>query len=152
MSSQPEDFESDFLVGFALLLAASDPPVASWRPTGAYPPDETAIVLGGLPQGPDRAVALTAYGVEDSPNLSDSTIGLQVTTRWEAQDPRAVGRLTSRVFDLLHGLHDVDLVTGVHVVQCLRRSWASIGQDTNTRWRTTQNFYVDVHRPSTNRT
>ncbi|GAW50613.1 MULTISPECIES: phage tail terminator protein [unclassified Nocardioides] len=146
-----EDFETAFLEGFAQLLAA-DPVAGVWNSSGVYAAGETGIILGGLPQSPDQVIALTAYGVTDDPSLSDSTIGLQLTTRWGGQDPRAVGRLTSRCFAKLHGLHDFDLVTGVHVVQCLRRSWTSIGQDQGNRWRTTQNFYVDVHRPSVNRT
>lgn len=145
-----QDFETAFLEGFARLLAAAT--VGTWRANGAYTAAETGIVLGVLPQSPDRVIALAAYGVDDDPSLSDSTIGLQVTTRWGGQDPRDVGRLTSRVFDALHGLHDHTLLTEVRVVQCLRRSWTSLGQDANARWRTVQNFYVDAHRPSAHRT
>lgn len=141
-----EDFEKAFLEGFAQLLATAGAGV--WKSSGVYTAAETGIVLGGLPQGPDRVVALAAYGVDDDPSLSDSTIGLQATTRWGGQDPRDVSRSTSRVFNVLHGLHDVDLVTGVRVVQCLRRSWTTLGQDANSRWRTVQNFYVTTHRPS----
>jgi hypothetical protein len=145
-----EDFETQMLEGFAQLLAGAS--AGTWKSSGVYAAGETGIVLGGLPQSPDRVIALAAYGVADDPSLSDSTTGLQVTTRWGGQDPREVGKSTSRVFDALHGLHDVDLPTGLHVVQCLRRSWTSLGQDGNSRWRTVQNFYVDLHRPSAHRT
>lgn len=146
----PEDFDTAFLEGFAQLLASAG--AGTWRSNGVYAPAETAIVLGGLPASPDRVVALASYAVDDDPSLSDSVIGLQLTTRWGGQDPRAVGRLTSRCFDALHGLHDTDLPTGVRVVQCLRRSATSTGQDANQRWRTVQNFYVTTHRPSAHRT
>ena len=152
MAAEPplEDFETLFLEGFAQLLVSAD--AATWKPSGAYAPSETAVVLGGLPQNPDRVIALAAYGVADSPDLSDSTIGLQVTTRWGGQDPRDVGKSTTRVFNAFHGLTNTDLPTGIRVVQCLRRSWTSIGQDSNNRWRTVQNFYADVYRPTPNRT
>lgn len=146
------EFDVAFLEGFAQLLAASPSPVATWKPSGSYSASETGIVLGLLPATPDQVVTLVAYGVEDDPSLSDSVIGLQVTTRWGGQDPRGTARLTGLVFNRLQGLHDFDLASGVHVVQCLRRSWTSIGQDANARHRTTQNFYVTVHRPSANRT
>lgn len=143
-------FERALLEGIAQLL--HDQGVATWRSNGVYATGETGIVLGGLPQAPERTVALTAYGIDDAPSLSDSTTGVQVTTRWEGQDPRPVGDLTDLVFNQLHGLHATTLPTGVRLVQCLRRSWTSIGQDTNKRWRTVQNFYVDAHRPSPHRT
>lgn len=146
------DFDVAFLEGFAQLLAAAPSPVATWKTNGAYASGETGILVGGLPQTPDQVVALNGYGVADDPTLSDTVQGLQVTTRWGGQDPREVGRLTSRVFDRLHGLHDVELPSGVYVVSCYRSSWTSIGQDANSRYRTTQNFYVTVHRPSANRT
>ena len=149
---EPADFDVALVEGFAMLLAAGPAPVGTWRTAGDYQAAETGIVVGVLPQSPDRVIALTAYGVDDDPSLSDSVIGLQVITRWGGQDPRPVGRLTSRVFDALHGLHDVVLPTGVRVVQCLRRSWVSMGQDQSSRWRTSQNFYATVHRPSTHRT
>lgn len=146
------EFDVAFVEGFAQLLAAAPSAVATWKATGVYAANETGIVLGGLPAGPDRVVALAAYGVDDDPTLSDSVIGLQVTTRWGGQDPRDTARLTGLVFNRLQGLHDFTLASGVYVVQCQRRSWTSVGQDANSRYRTTQNFYVTVHRPSANRT
>lgn len=146
------DFDVAFLEGFAQLLAAGPSPVGTWKTSGSYSASETGIVVGGLPASPDRVIALLGYGVDDDPSLSDSIIGLQVLSRWGGQDPRATARLTGLVFNRLHGLHDVLLPSGVHVVQCVRSSWTSIGQDANSRYRTSQNFYVTVHRPSANRT
>lgn len=148
-------FEYRFMEGIAVLLAAQTS--ATWRdpaaPAAVYQPGETAIAITkGLPQVPDAAVALATYGVADDPSLSDSVIGLQVTTRAANADPRDDLQLAEEIFDALHGLHDVTLSTGVRLVQCLRRSHTSIGQDQNDRWRRVQNFYVDVHRPSPNRT
>lgn len=149
------EFEVAFLEGIARHLAAPDgiaeDGIGTWRANGAYAAGETALVVGGIPQTPDRLIALMGYGVDDDPTLSDSVQGLQVTTRWGGQDPRDVGRLTSKVFDQLHGLYGVILPTGVHVAQIVRTSHTSIGQDANNRWRTVQNFYCTVHRPSAHR-
>lgn len=146
----PADFDTAVLEGFAQLL--EDAGAGTWEPTGAYAAAVTGIILSTLPQSPDRVIVLASYGVTDDPSLSDSVVGLQVTTRWGGQDPRPTGVLAARVFDALHGLHGVDLSTGVHVTQCLRQSWTPLGTDANSRHRTSQNFYVTVHRPSLHRT
>lgn len=144
------DFESRFLDGIAARLGTSG--AATWRPDdSAYAAGETGIVLGGLPQSPDRVVALDTYNIDDDPSMSDSVLGLQVKTRWGGQDRRPVLDLAGGIYDALHGLHDVDLTTGVRLVQCLIRSHTSIGQDDNARWRRVQNFYCTVHRPSPHR-
>ncbi len=147
------DFERRFLTGVAQLLDTAT--TATWRPAGAYQGGDVAVVLDTIPQSPDSVVVLAAYGVDDDPTMSDSMLGLQVTTRRPGQDPRPGYDLAGEVYNALHGLHDVDLpVTGsvgVHLVQCLRRSHTSIGQDNNGRWRRVQNFYCTVHRPSPHR-
>lgn len=151
--------EGDTLLeGFARQLAAAD--VGVWRSTGVYRSTETGIVLGGLPQDPDAVIVLASYGVSDDPTLSDTVTGVQVTVRAGGLDPRPADGLTGRVFDALHGLHDLRLPpapgssadAGVWVVECLRRSWTSLGQDSNGRWRTVQNFYATHHHPTTWRT
>ena len=142
-------FQNDLAVGFAQLLAGAD--VGTWKPTGAYTAGQTAIVLRGLPQSPDRAIALATYGVDDDVVHGDDVTGLQITTRWGGQDPTGTDDLTDLVFDQLQALPRTTLATGIVVTQCLRRSATSIGQDGNNRWRTTQNFYVTAHRPSTHR-
>lgn len=142
-------FQKDLAVGFAQLLAGAG--VGTWKASGVYTTTETGIVLRVLPQSPDRVIVLALYSVDDDPTLSDSVTGLQVTTRWGGADPSPNDDLTDLVFDTLHGLAGVDLATGIRVVQCYRRSATSIGQDGNSRWRTSSNFYIDAHRPSTHR-
>ena len=141
---------TNLLTGVAVLLDAAA--VAVWNATGAYSPTQTGIVLKVVPQSPDAVVTLTTYSVSDDPTLSDTVMGLQVITRAAGQDPRAVDDLSDAVFDQLHGLHDTDLSTGLHIVQCLHRSGASLGQDDLHRWANTDNYYVTTHRPSLNRT
>ena len=145
-------FETNLLTGLAVHLAAGGIE-ATWNTSGAYTAQQTGIVLGSIPQTPDRIITLTAYGVGDSPNLSDSTIGVQVRCRAEGQDKRRVDDLEAAIFSLIHGRTALTLSTGVYVVQCLRQSGpAALGQDESQRWSVSSNYYVTVHRPSTNRT
>lgn len=144
-------FTTDLLVGLAEYLAAGGIG-ATWNASGAYAAGDTGIVLGNVPQTPDRIITLTGYGVSDSPSLSDSVIGVQVRTRWGGQDPRPSDDLADSIFMLLHGKTQLVLATGVTIVQCQRQSFGTLGQDENARWEQVQNFYVTVHRPSTNRT
>lgn len=142
-------FQSDLAVGFATLLHAKG--IATWRSAGVYAAQETGIVLRALPQAPDRALVLAPYGVDDDETLSDDVVGLQVTTRWGGGDPRPNDDLADLVFDQLQNLPRTTLSTGLVVTRCYRRSWTSIGQDSNQRWRTTQNYYVTAHRPTPHR-
>lgn len=142
-------FQNDLAVGFAQLLA--DVSVGTWKSSGVYAPTETGIVLRALPQAPDRVIVLSAYGVDDDLTMGDDVTGLQVTTRWGGGDPRMTDDLADLVFNQLHAMPRTTLSTGIVVEQCFRRSVVSIGQDGNSRWRTTQNFYVTAHRPSLHR-
>lgn len=144
-------YQTDLLTGFAVLLEGAG--VGDWNKTGAYPTNGTtaAIFLRALPQTIDRAISLATYGVADDATLGDDVTGLQVTTRWGGGDPRPNDDLTDAIFDALQNLPRTTLSTGVVVTECFRRSWTSLGQDGNQRWRTIQNFYVTSHRPSTHR-
>lgn len=141
--------QSDLAVGIAQLLAAAG--AGTWKAAGAYTASETGIYLRVLPASPDRAIVLAAYPVADDPTLSDSVTGLQVTTRWEGANPTGNDDLADLVFDALQNLPRTELTTGLVVTDCYRRSGSSLGQDSNQRWRTAQNFYVTAHRPSTHR-
>ena len=143
-------FTTDLLTGLAVALQNAG--IGTWRTSGEYTVLETGIVLGNVPQTPDRIVTLTTYGVSDSPNLSDSIIGVQVRCRWGGSDPRPVDDLSDSIFNLLHAKTALLLTTGVMVVQCLRQSASTLGQDANARWSNVSNYYCSVHRPSTNRT
>jgi hypothetical protein len=143
-------FQTDLLIGHAVLLASAG--LGTWSTTGVYTTTQTGIVLGTVPQGPDRVITLSAYGVADDPSLSDSVMGLQVRCRWGGQDPRYVDDLADSIFAYLHGKEAYTLSTGIVVVQCHRISGpVSLGQDENRRWSNVQNFHLTVHRPSTNR-
>lgn len=141
-------FTGDLLEGLAQHIATAG--IATYRPAGAYVAGETAIAFAGMPPDPDRVIVVSAYAVTDDATLSDSVVGVQVRCRG-LTDPRDVELLADAVFGLLHGAHSVQL-GAVHVVQALRNSSAPLGQDDNNRWEHTDNYYLTVHRPSTNRT
>lgn len=148
----PSGFTTDLLTGLAVYLAAGGLG-ATWNTSGAYTALQTAIILGNVPQAPDRVITLTAYGVSDDPSLSTSVLGVQVRCRWGGSDPRPVSDLTDAIFNLLHGAQHITLSTGVRIVQCLLNSGpASLGQDANNRWSSSSNYYATIHRPSTHRT
>lgn len=150
-TTAPAEFDVEFKAGFGQYLAsAAGGSVGKWG--GPFATADVGIVDGALPSSPENALALGSYSLSDDPTLSDSVIGLQVTTRAKGQDPRGTERMTARVYDQLHGLTNVSLPGGVYVVQCYRQSWTSLGQDENSRWREVSNFYVTVHRPSKFRT
>lgn len=147
---------TNLLTGLATYIASGGIG-ATWKANGAYTTLETAIVLGSVPQSPDRIIAMTAYGVGgDDPTLSDTVTGLQVLTRCSGTDKRLVDDLQDSIFNLLHGVSHLVVGTSgktVHVVQCLRASGpAALGQDENHRWVVSSNYLVTVHRPSPHRT
>jgi hypothetical protein len=142
-------FTTDLLTGLAVHLQTAT--LGTWNTSGAYTTLQTGIVLGNIPQAPDRIITLTAYGVSDSPALSDSEIGVQIRCRWNGSDPRPVDDLADAIFNLLHGATHITLTTGVVIVQCLRNSQATLGQDEGRRWSNVANYYVKAYRPSTHR-
>ena len=143
-------FQTDLLTGLATYLQSNS--IGTYSTSTVYTGAQTAIILGNIPQTPDRIVTLTAYPVEDAPAMSDSVIAVQVRTRWGGQDKRPVDDLDDLIFNLLHGATRITLSTGVVIVQCVRNSAATLGQDGNNRWSNVSNYYLTVHRPSTHRT
>jgi hypothetical protein len=143
-------FSTNLLTGLAAALQTAS--LGTWNPSGAYTALQTGITLGKVPQEPDRIITLTAYALADDPALSDSQVGVQVRTRWSGSDPRPVDDLDDSIFSLWHGKCGLVLTTGITVVQLLRISGTSLGQDANQRWCRTSNYRATVHRPSANRT
>jgi hypothetical protein len=146
-------FTVNLLTGIAVALQTAS--LGTWNTSGVYTTTQTGIVLGNIPQGPDRIITLTTYGVSDDPSLSDSVIGLQVRARWGGADPRLVNDLDDLIFAFLHGKTAWTVgagATAVTIVQCLSQSVTSLGQDANGRWSISHNYYLNCWRPSTNRT
>jgi len=141
-------FDTNLLTGIAVAFNTAG--IGTWNTTGEFDDDQTGIVLGTIPTSPDRIITLTTYGVSDEVNPS-SVIGVQIRCRWAGADPRPVNDLSDLIFDYLHAKTQWTLSTGVVVVQCLRNSAGTLGQDTNNRWSNVSNYYMDVYRPATNR-
>ena len=144
-----DQLDVQLCVGLIQYLADLD--LCAWSPAGVYPATAAGAFLLTVPTSPDRMLALAPYQVMDEPDQAMSTIGIQVRTRWAGSDPRAVLNYAGAIFDALHGLGPVLLPGDVRISQCLRRSSTSMGQDSSRRWSWADNYYVDLDRPSSNR-
>lgn len=145
-----DGWTSRLLTGLAELLATGG--AGTWRASGAYTAAETAIVIRAIPQDPDRIITLAAYPIgSDLPGMADHTVGVQVRCRGVPDDPRDVEDLADTVFELLDS-YGRGTVGTIPVVDIVRRSYTSLGQDVNRRWETSSNYYVEAMRPTTNRT
>lgn len=141
-------FTSQFLAGVAQLSADSG--VGIYRPTGSYAADELAIVFGSIPANPDRLIAITDYIDSDDPTQSDSVIRVQFRTRGTT-DIRTSKDVQDDLFDVFQNLPR-QVVGGVTVTGCWRRSTAYMGADSNGRHEHTGNYDFRLHRPTPNRT
>ncbi|WEH40800.1 minor capsid protein [Streptomyces sp. AM 2-1-1] len=132
----------DLVEGLADLLTAEA--LGVYRPDSPLVPTETAIVLGVMPEDPDRVLCLTAYPVEDT-DLTDAITAVQIRIR-AGPDPRAADRLADQLFGLLHERRSYRL-RGVYVALSWRESQAWIGQDVHGRMELTANYYLRTTRP-----
>lgn len=144
----------NLLVGVAEELAARG--IARWQPTGAYPlAGLPPVFLRTLPDDPDAAVALAAYGdpdAEGAGGLSDVVQAVQIRTR--AATPDAVDDLADQIWDELHGAEMLRLGTGpaqIATTLIYRRSTALLGADPRGRYERTCNYYIQASRPTANR-
>lgn len=140
-------FTADLLIGVAQLLDSRT--AAVYKPTGTYADNEIGIVFGVPTQNPPSLIALAAYTNDDDPALSDSTMGVQVRVRGATADPTAADDLADQVFDALQGLRAT--LNQIRVVYAKRTSTYPLGIDGNGRQERTDNYDLDVHRPSANR-
>ncbi|MCL6734375.1 minor capsid protein [Streptomyces neyagawaensis] len=131
----------DLLQGVAELLDAED--VGTYDPSGVLPAGSTGIVLGKVPDGPDRAIGLTPYPVSDD-DSTDAVTGIQARMR-AGTDPLAVVQLANDVFTVLHNRRSYD-AHGVQVEISWRNSQAWIGQDTHGRMELVANYYFRTIR------
>lgn len=141
-------FRQALTIGFAQLIAGAG--LGSWNPTGTYPLAATAIYVFAQPETPDRQIVLAPFTLSDQPDGGMSLDGLQVRTR-AGTNPFDVMDLDDELFRLLHARTNYVLTTGVTIVQSLRRSSASLGQDSSRRWSWTSNYYLDVWHPTQHR-
>lgn len=142
-------YTRDSLDGLARLLASRS--VGTYRETGAYLPGETGIIIGLVPQSPDRVICLIPYPLTDDPTLSNSVMGLQVRSRAAGRDVRDAFDLADAVFDQLHGLGDIDLAPGVRLHIAERQSGVPLGEDSNGRAEWSDNYQLTLDRASAHR-
>lgn len=133
------------LHGVAAYLADGD--VGLWHPDGSpYQAGSTGIVVGKMPQAPDRIVALRDYPVSAHPGLSNVVTGLNVRCRG-GTNPDDATDLDDAVWQLLHGARDLNL-GGVLVAQVLHQAGSEMPTDANDRYVRTSNYYLDADRPN----
>ncbi|MYW48884.1 hypothetical protein GT346_42665 [Streptomyces sp. SID161] len=124
-----------------MLLATEG--VGVYSPDDVLPADATGILLGRVPDGPDRAVGLTLYPVADD-DTTDAITGIQARLR-AGTDPIDVLQLATDVFSVLHNRQHYEVV-GVHVALSWRQSQAWIGQDDRGRMEMVSNYYFRTVR------
>ena len=139
--------DTDLLDGLAQAL--HDAGVAIWRTDAPYAAGETAIVLGGMPQSPHRAVALALYGPsDDHPDQAYGIRRVQVRVRGLPGSYRDAVDLDDACFHALHALTHQQW-GDAHANQVLRISGVPLGQDDAKRWEITSNYQVDLDTPPT---
>ncbi|MGW4639552.1 minor capsid protein [Sphaerisporangium sp. NPDC004334] len=147
----PTGWTRGLLTGLAQLLAGAG--VGEWNEAGAYDAGALVLTIGGLPASADRAITLAVYGLGqrgDDVDQADSSVSVQVRMRG-GTDPREVDDVADAVFDVLHGLADRVLATGVLVLLCRRLVVAPMGRDASGRWERADSYDVIAHRPSPHR-
>jgi hypothetical protein len=111
--------------------------------TNPLPDGATGIVLGRLPDVPDRALGLTTYPVGDD-DSTDSITGVQVRLR-AGVNPLDVLALSDAVFGVLHNRRSWT-ARGVQVEVSWRNSEGWIGQDQQGRMERSANYYLRTVR------
>lgn len=139
---------SDLLAGIAQHLA--EHAGATYKASGTYSStDPRPIAFQSIPAKPDEVIALFPYTVEEDAGLNDVIQGVQIRTRG-TRSPSTLRDLDDDIFDALHGLRGITL-NGVPVVLIYRQSASPLGSDTNGRFESTANYYVQAARPSPHR-
>lgn len=133
--------DADLFRGVAELLDAEG--VGIFTPDAVLPADATGIVLGKVPDEPDRILGLTPYPVADD-DSTDSVTGIQARMRW-GTDAAGLVQLAGDVFNALHNRRSY-LLRGVWVEISWRNSQAWIGQDTRGRMELVGNYYFRTVR------
>jgi len=134
-------YTSSLLDGIAGLLEGVG--VGLFRPDTVIADPDTGIFRGVMPDTPERALALTAYPVEDS-DLTDAITGVQFRMR-AGRDPDAIDDMADAVWNALHNRRHYDCGS-VRVTLSWRQSQAWIGQDAQGRMELTSNFYFRTVR------
>jgi hypothetical protein len=139
-------FTSDLLLGLAQYV--SDAGVGIYRPAGGYLASDTAIVIKGLPDAPDRAISLTSYATTDMVKINQTSVRVQFWFRGIPNNTLDVDDLADALFELIQGMENRDFGTA-HVIQAYRVSSGQLGIDTNNRSQRSDNYQFDLNVPPT---
>lgn len=144
-------FEGRVLDGFAAVAVAEGLRVPlAYDPSGEpYPAGVIGVYLDLTPDTREGSVTLVDYVVSDAFGMSDSIIGVQATIRHP--DRATVKQIASDLFEAFDSRPACKL-GDITLISAKRASGTNVGQDSNGRVGRIENFYLTVHRPSTNRT
>lgn len=137
--------ETKVLEGIAALLAANS--IGTWSKTTAYTPTQVGIYDGPIGSDTPEAIGLTLYPVSD-PVDSESIIGLQIM--FQSASKSTLRDRAETVFNLLHASWGLQLPQ-VRITHLLRRSSSDLGRDDAGRWLRSDNYYLNLNRPTANR-
>lgn len=140
------DVETDLLKGLAQDL--EDASCGTYKADGGYTASETAIVFGGLPTSPHRAIALTLYGADDEGSVPLSSLRLQVMVRGNPNDALDAGEVAGAIFTFLQGLQHRQYGSA-HLTLAQRISRITLGADESKRQIRSDNYALDVDMPAT---
>jgi hypothetical protein len=139
-------FSGDLMAGVAQIL--EDASVGTWKPAGAYlAGDPRPIFMREGPSDRHQIIVIAHYPVLGAGRTRDTVEGIQVRNRGTPGDTRPADDDADAIREALDGLEHV-VLGGRHVSLIRWQSGASLGQDGNKRWETSQNFYLFTARPS----
>jgi hypothetical protein len=106
----------------------------AYKPADPYEASERAVCAYALPVGPDYAVAVAPYSVDDPTVLPDVRVRVQLRFRAPANLPRtSVDRWADQVASDLHFKHN--FTAGLlHISRCQRIIVAPMGADEKGRF------------------
>lgn len=137
--------ETLIVEGIAALLATNS--IGTWSKTTAYTASQVGIYDGPIGSDTAEAVGLTLYPVADQVD-SESVIGLQVM--FQSASKATLRNRAEAVFNLLHASWGLQLPQ-VRITHLLRRSSSDLGRDDAGRWLRSDNYYLNLNRPTANR-
>lgn len=140
------DVETDLVQGIAQHL--HDVGAGTYRPSGGYQADDTAIVFGEPPSDPDRVIAITVYASDDEGQVPLSHMRVQFMCRGVPNDVLDAGEVAGLVFTAMQGLEHLQCGTA-HINLSERISRITLGADTNQRQLRSDNYVLDVDMPAT---
>lgn len=141
----------DLLVTLAQLHVTAG--IATYSDTVPYTSGQTGIGIGQLPNGCDRALAITDYGTSDTnPNLAMTTLFVQFLYRGLPDDRKSMTDFRDGSYDLLQNLTGRPSGTA-WIDQCYRIGTVPLGMDDLQRWMQADNYQIDLAlAPTANRT